>query len=80
MLQTYSPKNDIITCAAKQDYDSFYEQEIEQRRLRRFPPFRDLYVLHITGPQESGVLESCIRLARRLFRLADQSVHGGCAL
>lgn len=62
VLQTYSPKNDIITCAAKQDYDSFYEQEIEQRRLRRFPPFRDLYVLHVTGPQESGVLESCIRL------------------
>ena len=62
VLQTYTPKSDIITCAAHQDYDSFYEQEIEQRRLRRFPPFRALYVLHITGPEESGVLESCIRL------------------
>lgn len=62
IIQTYTPKSDLITCAARQDYDSFYQQEIEQRRLRRFPPFQDLYVLHVTGTQESRVLQSCIRL------------------
>ena len=62
VLQTFTPKSDIITCAARQDYDRFYEQEIEQRRLRHFPPFQDLYVLQVAGPEESGVLECCIRL------------------
>lgn len=47
VLQTFTPKSDIITCAARQDYDRFYEQEIEQRRLRHFPPFQDLYVLQV---------------------------------
>ena len=62
MIQTYTPKSDVITCAARQDYDSFYELEIEHRRLRRFPPFRDLYVICVSGADERTVLESCIRL------------------
>ncbi len=62
VIQTYTPKSDLIICAAQQDYDSFYQQEIEQRRLRRFPPFRDLYMIYVTGAEESRVLESCIRL------------------
>ena len=62
VIQTYTPKSDVITCAARQDYDSFYELEIEHRRLRRFPPFRDLYVICVSGADERTVLESCIRL------------------
>ena len=39
MIQTFTPKNDVILCAARQDYDGFYEREIELRRLRGDPPF-----------------------------------------
>ena len=62
VIQTYTPRSDVITCAARQDYDSFYEEEIEQRRLRRFPPFRNLYVICVSGRDERLVLETCIRL------------------
>lgn len=62
VIQTFSPKNEIITAAARQDYDSFYESEILLRQLRRFPPFQDLFVLTVTGPEEGAVLRGSMRL------------------
>ena len=50
VIQTFTPENDVIRCAARQDYDSFYEQEIQLRRLRDEPPFRDILVLTASGP------------------------------
>ena len=68
MIQTYTPDNDVIRFAAGQDYDSFYEQEIQLRRLRDEPPFRDILVLTASGPDEAGVLRVCTRLRQFLER------------
>jgi primosomal protein N' (replication factor Y) len=62
VIQTCTPENDVITCAARQDYDRFYESEVLSRRLRGYPPFRDLYILTASGPEEGAVLRSCMRL------------------
>lgn len=66
VIQTFTPENDVIRCAARQDYDSFYEQEIELRRMRLCPPFRELFVLTASGSLESAVLRTCMRLRRSL--------------
>lgn len=66
VIQTFTPKNEIITAAARQDYDSFYEGEIQLRELRRFPPFEDLFVLSVTGPEEGAVLRGSMRLREGL--------------
>lgn len=66
IIQTYTPENDVISCAARQDYDSFYEQEIELRRLRGCPPFRDLFLLTASGPEEGSVIRACMRMRRTL--------------
>lgn len=66
VIQTFTPENDVIRCAARQDYDSFYEQEIELRRMRLCPPFRELFVLTASGLLESAVLRTCMRLRRSL--------------
>ena len=63
VIQTYTPENDVILQASRQDYDSFYENEIRLRQMRSLPPYRDLYVFTISGPEEGGVLRSCMRLA-----------------
>lgn len=39
VIQTYNPENETIICAANQDYDSFYNDEIELRKLLIYPPF-----------------------------------------
>ena len=66
IIQTYTPENDVITCAASQDYDRFYGEEIRLRELRGCPPFQDLFVFTASGLQESGVLRVCMRLRRTL--------------
>ncbi len=66
VVQTLTPDNDVIACAAAQDYDRFYEEEIRQRELRGCPPFRDLLVFTASGLLESAVLQTCMRLRRAL--------------
>lgn len=62
IIQTFTPNNEIITLAANQDYDRFYEQECEIRSLRRFPPFGDLFRIMVSGPDEAAVLRVCMNL------------------
>ena len=66
VLQTWTPDNDVITLAARQDYDAFYEGEKEMRKLLLFPPFVDLFRLTVTGPEENQVLRLCAVLRRSL--------------
>lgn len=39
MVQTYDPEQAVITDAARQDFRSFYDREIELRREGYYPPF-----------------------------------------
>ena len=66
VIQTYTPKNEIICFAARQDYLSFYRQELPLRRLRGYPPFADVIVLTASGLDEGAVLRCCIRLRQAL--------------
>lgn len=62
VIQTYTPDHEVIRFAAKQDYDSFYQQEIGLRRLRGTPPFSDMTVITVSGPDEGCVLRTCMKL------------------
>ncbi len=72
MIQTWSPENDVIEMAARQDYDAFYEGEREMRRTLWFPPFCDLFRLTVSGLEETQVLRACAMLRRSLEPWADQ--------
>ncbi len=71
IVQTFTPKNEIIRRAAQQDYDGFYESEIRLRSLRGFPPFADLFVITASGLGETTVLHTCLRLRQVLTALLD---------
>lgn len=66
MIQTWTPDNDVINLAARQDYDTFYEEEREMRRMLRFPPFLDLFRITLSGPEETQVLRACAVIRRSL--------------
>ena len=66
VIQTYAPENDVIRCAARQDYQSFYQGEIRMRRLRRCPPFADLFTFTVSGPEEGAVLRAAARVRQAL--------------
>lgn len=75
VLQTYTPEHEIIQCAARQDYDAFYEQEIRLRKLRGHPPFSDLVLVTVTGPEETAVLRVCVKLRDGLNRALQQKPY-----
>ncbi len=69
VIQTYTPENDVIQCAARQDYAGFYQSEIRMRRLRRYPPFADLFLFTVSGTEESRVLRAAAEVRERLRAL-----------
>jgi len=55
IIQTFTPENEIIRFAAKQDYEAFYETEIQIRKLLTYPPFCDICVICFSGDVEALV-------------------------
>ena len=72
VIQTFTPDNPVILCAAKQDYDAFYAQEIELRRLQRCPPFTQIITLTVTGADETQVL----RCSGEIKTLLQHGIRG----
>ena len=66
VIQTYTPDNQIIRQASKQDYDSFYSAELEMRRLQFSPPFSSILALTATGVNEERVI-ACLTKARQII-------------
>ncbi|MBQ3817256.1 MAG: primosomal protein N', partial [Clostridia bacterium] len=42
IVQTIDPQANLIELARKQDYDSFYKEEIMTRKLMTYPPYCDI--------------------------------------
>ena len=76
LIQTHTPENEVIQYAARQDYDAFYEGEIRMRQLRFFPPFSDLFVLGVSGLEETAVLRACMKLRDGLERAMATPAYG----
>lgn len=77
VIQTWAPDNEVIACAARQDYDAFYAQEIEMRRLRGFPPFLSLFRVTASGAKEEEVIRCCLRLRQALAAALDSPDYAG---
>ena len=72
VIQTFTPENEVIKHGSKQDYDSFYEEEIILRRVMYSPPFSEHYVITCSGMNEAAVLRVCTSVKKALSHyLAD---------
>ena len=66
VIQTFTPENEIIRQAARQDYEAFYRGELELRRLQNAPPFTEQTVITATGASEAVVLRCAAAIRREL--------------
>lgn len=66
VIQTYTPDNEIIIQAARQNYEEFYNSEIEMRRLQNTPPFSQLLSVTVSGFSEEHVYMACRHIKQRL--------------
>ena len=71
MIQTMNPLHKVITLAANQDYDGFYDLEIGLRRVQNAPPFGDLAMVTFTGMDEARVLHGAAKFKMSLMNLLD---------
>lgn len=71
VIQTYSPAHPVILTAARQDYEAFFERELETRQALRCPPVCGLTVLTAVGEVEQQVLKSLLALKTRLQSLME---------
>lgn len=71
VIQTYNPENSVILNAARQDYERFYEEEIELRRALQCPPAAQIVVLTASAERERDVLEALVAVKARLESLME---------
>ena len=66
LIQTMNPDHDVILLACKQDYKTFFENEIQTRKLLSYPPFCDIVLLTLSCQVESAVMKDSKLLADML--------------
>ena len=69
VIQTFTPENQTIKQAAMQDYEAFYQSEIQLRRLQNAPPLCDLFSVTASGMDEEQVLKTAHYIKKWLFEL-----------
>ena len=69
VIQTFTPENQTIKQAAMQDYEAFYQSEIQLRRLQNAPPLCDLFSVTASGMDEEQVLKTAHYIKKWLSEL-----------
>lgn len=71
VIQSYTPDNLIISMAAKQDYDTFYNTEINIRKGMLYPPFADICLIGFVGENQTLTLRAANAFLHSFISLAQ---------
>ena len=72
VIQTYDPENYALVCAAKQDYESFYNQEMHHRALAGYPPAGDMMAVHCASENQQQLEIAVDYLAKFIRQIAKK--------
>lgn len=72
VIQTYDPDHYAVVCAASQEYEPFYEQEIAFRRLSGYPPEGDMMAIHCASADLEKLEVATDYLARFVRKVAQR--------
>ena len=75
MIQTMVPDHQIIRLAARQDYEGFYNLEINLRRVQSLPPFGDQAIVTFSGEEETAVLRGSVKFRDSLIGCMQQDAY-----
>jgi len=70
ILQSYSPEEDPIKFAEKNDYESFFKSEIQKRQQADYPPFKRIILFESKDESPDNALE-------RLTKIKEILTHTG---
>ena len=66
VLQTYDPENEIITLAARQDYETFAGHELAMRKELLYPPYGEILKVTVVDKEEKKAWELADEMAQFL--------------
>lgn len=75
IVQTYQPTHPSIICGTKQDYESFYQYTLNERRHALFPPFTYLLKLTCVYKTEVAAIKNAKKLAIELRAKVDKNIQ-----
>lgn len=73
ILQTYNPDHFTILSAKKQDFKTFYEEEILFRKELNYPPYSKMIMLRLSGKDNKRTHECAKALGKRCNELKAES-------
>jgi primosomal protein N' (replication factor Y) len=72
LIQTYHPYHYVLRHACAQDYEGFYNEEIQYRQNHSYPPFVALASLLVHGPDLGRVRADSLELRKQLDAANEQ--------
>lgn len=73
VVQTFSPENRVLSLAVAQDYEAFYNEEIELRKQLTYPPYCDVCQITFESGIESEALSAARETAAECVRLHNEN-------
>lgn len=73
LIQTFTPENNVISMAAAQDYEKFYNSEILVRKAMLYPPFADICMAGFVSESHAGVIKASNSFMNMLVKRAKES-------
>lgn len=74
-IQTYTPDHYSLVCAKNQDYEGFYQNEIQFRQLMNYPPFSNIAILLLSSENEKNLIEEAFRIKDIICERIDEEIE-----
>ena len=75
LIQTVDPQHPVLKLAACQDYRSFYDQEIQFRKLNLYPPFCAICMVGFSGAEDEKVMRAAYEFAQLVQKNAQRMTN-----
>ncbi len=73
IIQTFTPESEFLQLCSRQDYETFFEQEIAMRRAMLYPPFVDVCVIGFVSKNEFKAKNSSLKFFECLKHEAGEN-------
>ena len=73
VIQTYDPDHYSITTAKEQNYEAFYGQEIEYRKMMRYPPVWNMLYILCASKNEAAASEAAVALMGKIDQIVREN-------
>ncbi|SFB26751.1 primosomal protein N' [Clostridium frigidicarnis] len=73
IIQTYSPDNYSLNYSIKNDYDGFFNKELEVRKAMEYPPFTKIMVINMSSKNEKILIGNIGKVSINLKKMLENT-------